>query len=279
MKFAAVFVLLAVAVATAKPLAAGEAGPPKHRGRRSWPIPAAGPTMSGDPELIFTFDDGPNLRTTPVVLDLLAAHRIRAVFFLVGEMAAHPKAAPLIRRMMREGHIVANHTMTHPDLCLLKSDDRAAHEIDDGKAAIENAVGYSPVWFRAPYGVRCSRVEALLEQRNLAHFHWDLDPQEWKRERAQYLAEYVKREVGKMTGRNVLLLHDVKKATVQALPKILEWIETENARRATEHKRRIRIIPGHELAIERLPVGLVDWFGRIAASFDAVTAQLAATLP
>lgn len=279
MKFATFGAWLAVAVTTAQPAAAGETSASKPREKRSWPIPAAGPTMSGDPELLFTFDDGPNLRTTPVVLDALAAHRVRAVFFLVGEMAAHPKAAPLIRRMMREGHIVANHTMTHPDLCLVKGDDRAAREIDDGKAAIEKAVGYAPVWFRAPYGVRCSRVDALLGQRNLVHFHWDLDPQEWKRERAQHVAEYVQREVGKMTGRNVLLLHDVKKATVQALPKILDWIETENARRATEHKRRIRIISGHDLAIERLAPGLIDWFDRVASGFDGLAAQLAAALP
>ena len=274
-KFTPILLSIAVVAATAKPTAAGETSHP----RRNWPIPAAGPTMSGDPELVFTFDDGPNLVTTPMVLDALAAHRIRAIFFLVGQMVAHPKAAPIIRRMLREGHIIANHTMKHPDLCLLKSDEQAAREIDQGRAAIETAVGYSPVWFRAPYGVRCSRVDALLEQRHLVHFHWDLDPQEWKRERAQHVRGYVQREVGQMTGRSVLLLHDVKRATVQALPKILDWIEMENARRATEHKRRIRIISGHELAIERLAPGLLDWLGRVASGVGGLSAQVAAALP
>lgn len=266
-------------MATAKPLEIGVPHPSQGMGARNWPTPAGGPTMSGDPELVLTFDDGPNLRTTPMVLDALAAHRIQAVFFLVGEMAAHPKAAPIIRRMLREGHIVANHTMAHEDLCRGRDDKRAAREIDDGKAAIENAVGYSPVWFRAPYGVRCSRLERLLAERSLSHFHWDLDPQDWKPERAQNLFAYVQREVGRMQGRDVLLMHDVKKATAQALPKILAWIDAENAKRALDHKRRIRIIPGYELAIEQLPPGLVDWLGLIASGIDGVAGQLAAALP
>lgn len=279
MKFATVVLTLAAAVATAKPQPAGEAGAPHPRWRKTWPKPAAGPTRSGDPELLFTFDDGPNLSTTPRVLDVLAQHRIRAVFFLVGNMAARPRAAPIIRRMMAEGHIVASHTMKHEDLCLLHSDDRAASEIDDGKKAIEKAVGYWPQWFRAPYGARCPRVERLLGERHLVHFHWDLDPQEWDPERAQDLAGYVQRKVGTATGRNVLLLHDVKRVTVHALPKILEWIETENARRELEHRPRIRIIHGYELAIEQLPAGLLDWFGRVTSGVDGLTGQIAAALP
>src|SRR5664279_668329 len=121
-------------------------GTPKKKHHKGWPSPAAGPTESGDPELIFTFDDGPNPKTTPFVLDTLAKHHIHATFFLVGEMAANPRAAPLIERMLREGHIVANHTMTHQDLCK-KDEEVGAREIDDGKAAIEKAApGWTTVW-------------------------------------------------------------------------------------------------------------------------------------
>src|SRR4051794_12123964 len=76
------------------------AAPKKPKG---WPSPAAGPTMSGDPELIFSFDDGPNPKTTPAVLDALKAHHIHAVFFLVGEMAANKDAPALIARELAEG--------------------------------------------------------------------------------------------------------------------------------------------------------------------------------
>ena len=100
---------------------------------RGWPSPAAGPTMTGDPELIFTFDDGPNKDLTPLVLDTLKAHHIHAVFFLVGDMAAQKTSPAIIERMLAEGHIIANHTMTHQDLCRLHNDLRANGEIDKGK--------------------------------------------------------------------------------------------------------------------------------------------------
>ena len=194
------------------------------------------------------------------MLDTLAKHHIHATFFLVGEMAANPKAAPIIERMLREGHIVANHTMTHPESVPDKTRSVGAREIDDGKAAIEKAApGWTTVWFRTPYGVRCDRVDQLLEARHLTHFHWDLDPQEWKHDNTQKAIDYVEKQVGEMTGRNVLLMHDIKKATVEALPIILDWIETENAQRKIDHKRQIRIIQGYELAAARLPAGLLAW--------------------
>ena len=239
--------------------------------------------MSGDPELIFTFDDGPNPKTTPLVLDALAKHHIHATFFLVGDRItefsqggarAHP-------RELREGHIIGNHTMTHKDLCSSKSRRRrAAHDIDDGKATIEKVTGgFTTVWFRVPFGVRCERVENLLAERHLTHFHWDLDPQEWKHNITQKAIDYVEKQVGKMTGRNVLLMHDVKTATAEALPQILDWIDAENERRTESHQRRIRIIQSWQLALERLPPGLADWIVDAAPDPTALAHAIGAVMP
>jgi peptidoglycan/xylan/chitin deacetylase (PgdA/CDA1 family) len=281
-----VWLLVAAAVADAKkhPAAADDPEQPanaKKKHPKGWPSPAAGPTMSGDPELVFTFDDGPNPKTTPIVLDALAKHHIHATFFLVGEMAANKHAPPIIERMLREGHIVGNHTMTHKDLCRKKvSDDEATHDIDDGKLAIEKVTGgYTTVWFRVPFGVRCERVENLLAERHLTHFHWDLDPQEWKHNNTQKAIDYVEKQVGKMTGRNVLLMHDVKTATAEALPQILDWIDAENDRRKESHQRRIRIIQSYQLAIERLPPGLADWIVDAAPDPTALAHAIGAVMP
>jgi peptidoglycan-N-acetylglucosamine deacetylase len=255
----------------------------KKKHPKGWPLPAAGPTMSGDPELIFTFDDGPNPKTTPLVLDALAKHHIHATFFLVGDRITNfKKEAPeLIARELREGHIIGNHTMTHPNLCSSKLDDAAAGKnIDDGKATIEGAAGgYQTVWFRTPGGARCERVENLLAERHLDHFHWDLDPQEWKHGSAKKAVDYVEKQVGKMTGRNVLLMHDVKQATVEALPVILDWIDAENERRKESHQRRIRIIQSWQLALERLPPGLADWISDATPDPTALAHAISLALP
>lgn len=235
--------------------------------------------MTGDPELIFTFDDGPNLKLTPLVLDTLAKYRIQAVFFMVGEMAAAKEAPPIIQRILREGHIIANHTMKHGDLCRIKDDARAAAEIDDGKKAIEDAAGIRVHWFRAPYGVRCDRVDAMLSERGITHFHWDLDPQEWKHGSTKKTIAYVTRQLGRMKGRNVLLMHDIKKATVEALPEILDFIVAENNRRKEARLRRIRIIQAPELAMERLPAGLLDWLAEVTPTRDGLSRAIASVLP
>jgi peptidoglycan/xylan/chitin deacetylase (PgdA/CDA1 family) len=252
----------------------------KKKHPRSWPSPAQGPSVSGDPEIIFTFDDGPNPRTTPSVLDTLAKHHIHAVFFQVGEMAGRDnKAVPAIEaRILREGHIIGNHTMTHQDLCRVSA-DKAAAEIDDGKATIERVTGLTLAWFRTPYGVRCARLEDMLAARGLAHFHWDLDPQEWKHGSAPKAVAYVTRELGKMTGRNVLLMHDIKEATVKALPEILDWLDAENIKRAAAGKRQIRVIQSYQLAEEKLPAGLVDWLGSVGAPWASLPAAVDAVLP
>jgi peptidoglycan/xylan/chitin deacetylase (PgdA/CDA1 family) len=250
-----------------------------HADARGWPTPAAGPTMTGDPELVFTFDDGPNPKTTPAVLDTLAKHHIKAVFFMVGEMAEHKEAQAIIERIEREGHIIANHTMKHGDLCRIKDDAKAAAEIDDGKAAIEAAAGIHVLWFRAPYGVRCDRVDAMLAERGITHFHWDLDPQEWKHGSAKKAFDYVTKQLGRMKGRNVLLMHDIKKATVEALPQILDWLEAENTRRKDLRIRRIRVIQAPELALERLPEGLVDWMRAVAPTQGGLAHAVASVLP
>jgi peptidoglycan-N-acetylglucosamine deacetylase len=247
---------------------------------KGWPTPAAGDSASGGPEVLFTFDDGPNPKTTPLVLDTLAKRRIHAVFFLVGEMAENrnPKVAAVIRRILREGHVIATHTMKHKDLCRVREDD-AVRDLDDGKAIIEQVAGVPTAWFRAPFGVRCERVERMLAERHLAHFHWDLDPQEWKHGNPSRTVKYVTGELGRSYGRNVLLLHDIKQAAVKALPQILDWIDAENARRAKSRKKPIRIVQAPALAIEQLPKGLGPWLRDATAGARALPEAIASVLP
>jgi peptidoglycan/xylan/chitin deacetylase (PgdA/CDA1 family) len=247
---------------------------------KGWPTPAAGDSASGGPEVLFTFDDGPNPKTTPRVLDTLARHHIHAVFFLVGEMAENksPRVTAVLQRILRDGHVIASHTMKHHDLCRV-SEAKAAADIDDGKAAVELAAGVPTAWFRVPFGARCSRLERMLDERHLTHFHWDLDPQEWKHNDPARAVRYVTGELGRASGREVLLMHDIKQATTKALPEILDWIDAENARREASHKKPIRIVDAPALAVERLPRGLVAWLGDATAGARALPAALASVLP
>ena len=244
-----------------------------------WPIPAAGISPSGDIEVLFTFDDGPNATYTPKVLDILAEHHIKAVFFLVGDRIVKNKNAPaLIQRIIREGHVIANHTQHHADLCRV-APEIAVNEIDQGKRTIETAAGIAVTWFRAPYGSRCDLLDALLAERKIDHFHWDLDPQEWRDGNVAKTVKYVTTHLSRSGGRAVLLMHDIKLVTVRALPLILKWIDDENAKRAKSHKRKIRILQAPALAIERLPPKWISWFAEATAGIRELPKAIASVVP
>ena len=267
-RLAALFVLVALAT-----------HPTGARAQVGWVSPAAGPTLTGDPEVIFTFDDGPDPARTPAILDTLAHYHIKAIFFMVGRMVAAPEAKPIMERILREGHIIANHTMDHGDLCRIKEDAGAAAEIDLGRQAIENASGWHPAWFRAPYGARCPRLEGMLADRGITHFHWDLDPKEWQHGSAKRTLDYLIKQLGHMQGRNVLLMHDIKLATVVALPQALEWLLAENERRKALRIRRIRIVQGYEIAMERVQPGLLDWLASVTPGRETLARAIASVLP
>lgn len=237
-----------------------------------WPQPAAGPSTSGDPEVIFSFDDGPREETTPLILDELARRKIHAVFFWVGwrvDTMARARLA-VVHRAVREGHLVGNHTYSHPVLCEGMSESVMADEIDRSHRLLATHTAMRIAWFRAPYGLRCPLLEALLLERHTPNLHWDIDPQEWQPGgSAEATAQYVVDKLSVLKGRGVVLLHDTKEATVRALPLILDWIDAENARRKLIGRRPIRIVQATQLAWEQAQVGVGRAFAEAGHDLDA----------
>lgn len=243
-----------------------------------WPTPAAGLSRSGDPEVVFTFDDGPHEQYTGVILDTLAKHRVQGIFFWVGERIddqgpAGDKRRALIPRAIREGHIIANHTSTHAQLCTT-TEERAAREIDENRLAFASLAHMPVGLFRTPYGSRCNRLEEMLSARGLHHFHWDIDPQEWKHGSTKRTVAYVTSHLKRLQGRAVVLMHDIKRATAEALPKILEWIDAENERRRASGGRAIRIIPASQVvAEETMAHGLSQYLIEAALAVEVAAVE------
>lgn len=277
MKIVSLLVGLTVALAT---LAASRAQ------AEVWPQPAAGGSASGAPEVIFTFDDGPREDTTTLILEELARRRIRAIFFWVGWRIEAPSPARLavVRRAVDEGHIIAGHSQTHPMLCLGLTESQIAKEIDDARRLLVKHTGMRIDWFRAPYGMRCPLLEALLLERRMPNIHWDIDPQEWQPGMsAEATAQFVIAKLAVLRGRAVVLLHDTKVESVKALPMILDWIEAENARRRVIGQRELVIVQGTALAWERSRSGLgqvlADAAAQAGSASAAILASFAAAAP
>lgn len=139
-------------------------------------------------EMALTFDDGPNPTATPELLDLLAEHHVRASFFLIGRWALREPA--LVQRIVREGHGLGCHTMTHPRLPLC-SHARIRQEIGDGKAAVEDVAGMEVGLFRPPHGFRTPFVLRAARELGMVTTTWTTIGNDWSLPTAEAIAERV----------------------------------------------------------------------------------------
>lgn len=126
--------------------------------------------------IALTFDDGPDRRFTPQVLDVLKKHNVKATFFLMGSRV--DGLPDITRRIHQEGHSIGNHTYWHPKLWQ-ESMDRMRWEVTQTDAAIKKAVGYSPKLFRAPYGGVNDQLVMELGKMNFSVIGWSVDSMDW----------------------------------------------------------------------------------------------------
>jgi peptidoglycan/xylan/chitin deacetylase (PgdA/CDA1 family) len=196
-------------------------------------------------ELVLSFDDGPDLKGTPLILEELDRRGLKAIFFVTGWRFAGQRPEDfarrdLVRKIAAHGHLVANHTFTHHDLCQNPGERDA--EIDSNSALIEATTGIRPLLFRAPYGGYCAELDAALTERELPDVGWNLDPQDWKNPREEDVYAYLVGKISRLHGRGILLLHDTHPASVRALPRFLDWLARDNERAVAEGKPPVTIV-------------------------------------
>jgi peptidoglycan/xylan/chitin deacetylase (PgdA/CDA1 family) len=235
---------------------------------------------SGPRELLLSFDDGPDLKGTPLILDELDRRGLKAVFFVTGWRFAGQQRPEdlarrdLVRKIAAHGHLVANHTFTHHNLCQNPAERDA--EIDNNSALIDATTGVKPLLFRAPYGGYCQGLEAALTARELPDVGWNLDPQDWKNRHEEDVFKYLVSKVSRLRGRGILLLHDTHLASVQALPRFLDWLAHDNERAVEEGRPPVTIID-YGVLVPRRPMaasGVERVVGELAADVGAPLARL-----
>ncbi|MFI6007600.1 polysaccharide deacetylase family protein [Streptomyces sp. NPDC051243] len=126
--------------------------------------------------MVLTFDDGPDARYTPYILDTLREYDVRAMFFVCGEMVADNR--DLLARMADEGHVVGNHTWSHPLLTRL-SRARIRAEMERTSDIVEESYGERPLWFRAPYGAWNRAAFQLGAELGMEPLAWTVDTLDW----------------------------------------------------------------------------------------------------
>lgn len=153
-------------------------------------------------QIALTYDDGPNDPHTLRLLEVLAKHAVQATFFLIGRyVKQHPEIA---RDIVNAGHVVGNHTFTHP-LLTFKTEGEIRQEIGKCRSALEDAVGEAPNLFRPPFGGRRPAVLRVARELGLEPIMWSVTSYDW----SAPPAEVIERKVAKrIRGGDVILLHD-----------------------------------------------------------------------
>jgi peptidoglycan-N-acetylglucosamine deacetylase len=159
-------------------------------------------------ELALTFDDGPNPKWTPRLLDMLAAHGVRGTFFMLGGFAA--SEPELVRHVAGAGHLIGNHSWSHPNLAR-SSSTRIREELLRTNGALEQILGAPVRYFRPPYGGRRPAVFRIAQELGLTPVLWNAMTADWSEPSAERIAECLAGRVDGLMrrGRAVnVVLHD-----------------------------------------------------------------------
>lgn len=171
------------------------------------------------PYLALTFDDGPHPTNTPKLLDILKERNVKATFYVVGtNVKAYPS---IMRRIVAEGHEVANHTVTHGNLTKM-SESAVRRELTNARDAIIAVTGVTPRTMRPPYGAITSAQKAWIRREfGYPSILWSVDPEDWKRPGSSVVAQ---RLVSGARPGGILLVHDIHAPTIDAIPPAIDQL-------------------------------------------------------
>ena len=194
--------MLGLAIAGAAAAGAAAAGYQSMSPTGQWFGRAFCGLPGGGKDLALTFDDGPNDPHTMRLLGVLGKHNVKATFFLIGR---YVKQRPdIVREIAKCGHVIGNHTFTHPRL-IFQPVARIRQEILQCRDAISEAVGEHSNLFRPPWGGRRPGVFGIVRQLGLEPIMWNVSGHDWDAPSAEFIEQRVAK---KIRGGEVVLLHD-----------------------------------------------------------------------
>jgi peptidoglycan-N-acetylglucosamine deacetylase len=176
-----------------------------------------------EPAVALTFDDGPDPVHTPAVLDILAAHGAKATFFLIGKNAfVHQD---LVRRIVAEGHQVANHTWSHRRLDV-QTYGRVAEELDTTRDFLATIVGEPTRMYRPPRGQMSPKLLCYTTTLGYTTVLWTVSFSDYRRLGTEFITSQF--ESADLGPGGIVLLHDNNPYTVDALDPLLRHLQQRN---------------------------------------------------
>lgn len=174
--------------------------------------------FKGKKLIAFTFDDGPNTKTTSILLDGLKEHNAKVTFFVLGSRVAYHQ--DVLKRAYQEGNQIGSHTYNHRNLLLL-DDDNIITEINDTNKAIKDIIGVEPILIRPPYGNTNKHIKNL----SLMHtINWNIDSIDWQLKDRNLIKNEI---VTYAHDGAIVLLHDIYLESVEGALLAMEELEKQ----------------------------------------------------
>lgn len=223
-------------------------------------------------EVVLTFDDGPQVKTTQAVLDALANNCTKATFFELGKMALG--MPEISREVAKAGHTIGTHTWAHIDERTLKTEAEQIAEIEKGISAVHRAVG-GPIapFFRFPALHDTPETMKHLATRNIAVFSTDIDTLDFKPQKPEALVKHVMEKLEKY-GKGIILMHDIQPRTAAAIGPLLAEMKAKGFKIVhMRAKEPVKTLAEYDALIEK------DVKGLPAVGAERPTSSVVRTIP
>ena len=183
--------------------------------------------------IALTFDDGPDPRWTPKILEILQRHGAVATFCMVGKNAAGHEA--LVKQVVDAGMRLCDHSRTHDEQLPDRDPARIDDEVVGAQSTLSAAAGGSSVeWFRAPGGNWSAEVATLSVEHGMQPLSWNVDPRDWERPGTAAIVAAVQQQIRQQAPDGpIVLLHDgggPRDQTVDALEQLIPWLAEQGYR-------------------------------------------------
>ncbi|MBW8351094.1 DUF4309 domain-containing protein [Bacillus sp. IITD106] len=171
-----------------------------------------------------TFDDGPDERITPAIIDVLNDYNVKGNFFFLGSnVKLHPE---VVRKAYESGHLILSHSFNHVELTKLGKRE-VESEIKGAGEEIQSVIGKMPAILRTPYGDTNDQVVAVSNEQGYSIVLWSIDTLDWSQRESTNI---VKNVMDNVRNGDIILMHSDsdKMETEKALPLIIEGLEKKN---------------------------------------------------
>lgn len=178
-------------------------------------------------KVALTFDDGPDTVYTPQIMDVLKKYNVKATFFLIGNRAQ--LFPDIVKRMVREGHVVGNHSMNHANIAKLNK-EKTYQEIKQAEDALYKIIGYRTFLFRSPYGSLNAEQVKQIGDYNYKIIAWNVDSLDWKSlsaEQVQYNILENAKEGSIILQHSSGSVEEDLTGSVAALPEVIKILKKE----------------------------------------------------